>query len=142
MLVRSRNPSSIDIGTSVGVYASMIWNISLDNRRYSSYCGLASTPCGHMRLASKQAMPVWMPNRFASRLAAITMPSPRRPPPTHTARPDNEASSATSQLAKKVSPSTCKMRLGSLETIGEHVHFPRKTARCQRAPKLARRWDK
>ena len=58
MLVRSRNPSSIDIGTSVGVYASMIWNISLDNRRYSSYCGLASTPFGHTRLASKHAMPV------------------------------------------------------------------------------------
>ena len=34
--------------------------------------------------ASKHAIPVSMPNFFASRLAAMTMPSPRRPPPTHT----------------------------------------------------------
>jgi hypothetical protein len=44
-------------------------------------------------------------------LAAITMPSPRRPPPTHTGRPSSLGSSAISQLAKKESPSMCKMRL-------------------------------
>src|ERR1039457_6386981 len=52
-----------------------------------------------------------MPYFFACRLAAMTMPSPRLPPPTHTGRPSNLGSSAISQLAKKESPSICKMRL-------------------------------
>ena len=51
-----------------------------------------------------------MPNRLAKRLAAITMPSPLRPPPTHTGRPESDASIAISQLAKNVSPSTCRIR--------------------------------
>src|SRR5579859_2514491 len=41
----------------------------------------------------------------------MTMPSPRRPPPTHTGRPTSRLLSAISQLAKKLSPSTCKIRL-------------------------------
>src|ERR1700690_2362417 len=68
-------------------------------------------PLGQSRLASKHAVPVLMPYFFASRLAAITMPSPRLPPPTHTGRPSSFGSSAISQLAKKESPSMCKMRL-------------------------------
>ena len=38
-------------------------------------------------------------------------PQCRLPPPTHTGRPSNFGSSAISQLAKKESPSMCKMRL-------------------------------
>jgi len=63
-----------------------------------------------MRFASKHAMPVLTPNFFAARFAAMTMPSPRLPPPTHTARPCSFSSSAISQLAKKLSPSTWRMR--------------------------------
>src|SRR5579885_1009060 len=57
-------------------------------------------------------MPVCTPNCFAARLAAMTMPSPCRPPSTHRGRPCNRSSSAISQLAKKLSPSTCRIRLG------------------------------
>src|SRR5215469_10287943 len=55
-------------------------------------------------------MPVLTPNFLATRFAAMTMPSPRRPPPTHTGRPCSFSLSAISQLAKKLSPSTCRMR--------------------------------
>src|SRR5262245_50746182 len=57
-------------------------------------------------------MPVTTPNFFAARFAAITMPLPCRPPPTQTGWPSSLGSSATSQLAKKLSPSTWRMRLG------------------------------
>jgi hypothetical protein len=39
------------------------------------------------------------------------MPSPLLPPPTQTGLPSNDESKAISQLAKKESPSTCKIRL-------------------------------
>src|SRR6185312_3792240 len=59
-------------------------------------------------------MPVLTPNFFAARFAAMTIPSPRLPPPTQTARSCNLGFNAISQLAKKLSPSTCKIRMGIL----------------------------
>ena len=49
--------------------------------------------------------------RFSPSFAAITMPSPLLPPPTQTGLPSSLESKAISQLAKKLSPSTCKIRL-------------------------------
>jgi hypothetical protein len=61
------------------------------------------------------------PYFFACRLAAMTMPSPFRPPPTHTGRPSSLGLSAISQLAKKESPSRCKMRLLRALTGNRHA---------------------
>ena len=36
IVVKSRKPSSIEMGTSMGEYSSSMWNISADSRRYSS----------------------------------------------------------------------------------------------------------
>src|ERR1035437_3707456 len=84
---------------------------------------------GQSCFASKQAVPVLMPYFFACRLAAITMPSPRLPPPTHTGRPSNFGSSAISQLAKNESPSMFKMRLlRALIGCGPHGPFRHATA--------------
>src|SRR5579871_5202245 len=59
-------------------------------------------------------MQVWTPNFLAMRLAAMTMPLPCRPPPTARGRPAHSGCKAISQLAKKLSPSTCRIRLGAL----------------------------
>src|ERR1700690_2448522 len=69
-------------------------------------------------------MPVLMPNCLAARLAAMTMPSPRRPPPTQTGRPCNLGFKAISQLAKKLSPSTCRMRMGVFVFTGKSYLNP------------------
>ena len=61
-------------------------------------------------LASKQAVPVFMPYFLANRLAANKKPSPR-PTPTHTSHPSSLGSSAISQLTKMKSPSMCKILL-------------------------------
>src|ERR1700753_1264394 len=59
-------------------------------------------------------MHVLTPNFLAARLAAMTIRSPPRPPPTHTGLSCKSIprffASATSQLAKKLSPSIWRMR--------------------------------
>src|ERR1700722_9180232 len=79
-------------------------------------------------------MPVSTPKLFAMRFAAITTPPPPRPPPPHTGRPRHSGWSAISQLAKKLSPSTCRMRVGALALGMVAVpfdNFTPKDWRCQ-----------
>jgi len=66
---------------------------------------------GQRRRASKQAMPVLTPKPLARRLAAMTMPSPRRPPPTHNGCPATRDGARFRNWRRKLSPSTCRCGL-------------------------------
>jgi len=82
-----RKPSSMEYGTSVGAYRSRIKNIwpTTPGRRHNAD-GTKPRRTKPLRLETGRAG--LMPYFFASRLAAITMPSPRRPPrPTPDAPP-------------------------------------------------------
>ena len=108
---KSKNPSSMDTGTTNGENRFITANIRAEICRYSSGRAGQMTNSAHKRRATKHAMPDLTPNSFARRFADSTIPFCRRPPATINARLRNAGDKISSHVAKKLSASQCKMRL-------------------------------
>jgi len=86
---------------------------------------LQSTPRGPSFFASKHGHAGFDTEFFGRAIRGNDDAVPRRPPPTQTGRPCNWGFMAISQLAKKLSPSTCRMRLGGFCIHGQTLIEPK-----------------